>query len=235
MLQDRMVAVSALFSLMACGCRLPSSTPSPDASSAGAVASQPSPSASMDPLALLDPANATPADSFFSEADLLTLGFKVERLTDTMTLACGRHRQLCICLEPLVCTKAQPCSPLDENLRLFQRALDHPTEGRTVSCEWAETGTCGALRYFDFEGDTDRFELRFFGAGGKLVAQHNWTDYNEYCSGRASSRWRGGIPRCYRMQRDKVICGTRDAGLFALSPAEDLRTHRTGGPSLGPF
>ena len=48
--------------------------------------------------------------------------------------------------------------------------------------------TCGDYRYFDFEGDIHRYELRFFGTDGRLGAMRNWTDYAAFCDGQALER-----------------------------------------------
>lgn len=124
----------------------------------------------------------------------------------------------CECIEALDCDG--DCITLDENLRYFRDALAR-TEGATVLCESAQTGRCDALRYFEFNGDIERHELRFFsGDDGRLIAMRNWTDYPAYCEGRAMTRWLGGIPRCAEMSIEATICGTTDGP--PVSPPQRL-------------
>jgi len=90
-----------------------------------------------------------------------------------------------------------------------------------VHCERAEVGRCGDHRYFYFQGDIHRYEMRWFDASGTLVAQRNRTDYAQYCNHTASSRWMGRVPRCEALEREELICGEAAGPL--LTPVEDLR------------
>lgn len=120
------------------------------------------------------------------------------------------ERRRCICIEPLQCSSS-PCIKFDENVAIFERALKHPSDGRTVSCDRAETGACGVTRYFYFLGDIHRDELRIFGSDGRLVGRFDETDYDAYCEGRARMRWAGKIPDCAEMKRDRLLCGKAEA------------------------
>jgi hypothetical protein len=121
-----------------------------------------------------------------------------------------RCRKLdCFCAEPLGCGKDEPCITYDENVAAFRTALKGVGSGkerRTVSCNHAEVGACGAYRYFFFDGDIHRTELRFFDEKGKFIGEIARTDYGEYCNGAASQRVRGAIPRC-TLVRTELICG----------------------------
>jgi hypothetical protein len=132
-------------------------------------------------------------------------------------LLCGFDPSSCVCHEEL--KRFGDCITLEENLKVFRAALE-PGQLRTVSCARAEVGRCGAYRYFYFQGDIHRYELRFFGADGKLVAQRNTTDYDAYCGG-ASARWQGVVPACNEMKTEELICGKAPRPL--VPPLEDLR------------
>lgn len=107
------------------------------------------------------------------------------------------------------CGGEKPCITYDENVSAFRTALKGVGTGkdrRTVSCNQAEIGTCGKYRYFFFDGDIYRTELRFFDARGTFIGEIARTDYDEYCGGKASQRVRGAVPRCDPV-RTELICG----------------------------
>jgi hypothetical protein len=215
----------------------PSAIPTTTSSSSSAVvgSSIVSDDAERSPL-LTPPERPTKQPTTFSQAELRRIGFAFERVDDSATLVVGKERSSAFCLTPLPCKKSPSgCLGLQENIDVFKRALPGSEDGRIVSCEWAETGTCGSFRYFDFEGDFDRFELRFFLPDGTLVAQHNWTDYSAFCGGHALSQWQGEIPKCFEMKRAQVLCKTRAKPLFIRAPADDLHFHRTKPGQLGPW
>jgi hypothetical protein len=160
--------------------------------------------------------------NYYLTRDLQALGLSVKKLDDRQSLLQGFDpaSSASVCFEPLRCEARGDCITLEENVKIFRAALE-PGKARTVSCEWAETGHCGEFRYFVFEGDIHRYELRWFDAGGKLVAQRNWTDYSEYCGGRAMQSLQGRIPYCRSAVRDELICG--HSRRRVAPPLEDLR------------
>lgn len=109
---------------------------------------------------------------------------------------------------------------MEENVDLFRRALATKQNGRSVECRRGETGRCGAFRYFNFDGDVERHEIRWFDSTGKLVGQRNSTDYAEYCGGKARIRYQGRVPKCDSMEREEVICGSAEYPL--PRPIEDV-------------
>lgn len=153
---------------------------------------------------------------FYGDDELRELGLRVERLSDALAVVCPPDDDVyCECIEALDCG-GEPCITLERNLEIFREALARKT-GATVHCEAAQTGTCAgdgtALTYFDFNGDIHRHELRFFADDGgerRLVAMRNSTDYNQYCDGKAMTRWLGGIPKCEAMTLGETICGDVD-------------------------
>lgn len=155
-------------------------------------------------------------DLFYSDDELREMGLRVERLNEAHAVVCPPDDDVyCECIEALDCG-GEPCITLERNLEIFREALGRKT-GATVHCEAAQTGTCGgegaALSYFDFNGDIHRHELRFFADDGgepRLVAMRNSTDYNQYCDGKAMTRWLGGIPKCETMTLGETICGAVD-------------------------
>lgn len=162
-----------------------------------------------------------PADGFYSEAELRDLGVTVTAVEGGRSLVCGgEDLGTCVCLEPLPCAAAGDCATFDENVRAFRDALAHPAEGRAVHCRRAETGRCGDLRYFDFDGDIERHEIRWFDASGRLVAQRNWTDYPAYCGGKSRVMFQGRVPKCASAARDELICG--EAAASVPTPVDDL-------------
>ncbi len=134
----------------------------------------------------------------------------------------------CLCRRPLPCeadAESGPCITLDQNLEAFRSALGAGGD-RQVYCEHAEVGRCGEFKYFYFQGDIHRYELRFFDPEGKLVAQRNSTDYNEYCNHTALVRWMGRVPKCDRLERDELICGAAERPLRA--PLDEIRAFMRG-------
>jgi hypothetical protein len=124
-------------------------------------------------------------------------------------VACDAGR--CLCRAPLGCgaKDQKPCITYDENVSAFRTALKGVGNGkdrRTVTCNQAEIGTCGDHRYFFFDGDIHRTELRFFDKAGAFVGEIALTDYDEYCDHRASKRVRGTIPDC-SITKTELICG----------------------------
>ena len=163
-----------------------------------------------------DPAEADTRGAsslFYSDEELRGLGLRVVRTSDRRALVCPPGDDVyCECIEALDCGGGD-CIALDDNLEVFREALARKT-GATVHCESAQTGTCdgasGPLSYFDFNGDIHRYELRFFAETdgvSRLVAMRNSTDYNEYCDGKAMTRWLGGIPKCDAMSQQERLCG----------------------------
>src|SRR5262249_42539894 len=121
---------------------------------------------------------------------------------------CGKepHEQ-CACAAPLGCGGGgKPCITLEQNLTAFRQALAGK-DGRTVTCNHAETGTCGAYRYLYLDGDPQRTELRFSDKTGVFVGEVAVTDYDEYCGGRAGKRGRGTTPACASFARSELVCG----------------------------
>lgn len=179
--------------------------------------------------------------SYYSDTELEALGFTLapqdalptremfgpDGPTPTIegyTFLCGGEptRRGCVCRRPLPCAAEGDCITLEENLRVFREAIS-PANERRVRCERAEVGRCGDFRYFYFQGDTHRYEMRYFDARGVLVAQRNATDYPEYCNHSTDVRWMGRVPRCDRLEREELICGEADRPLRV--PVEDLRAY----------
>lgn len=153
-------------------------------------------------------------------ADLRRLGLSIEPSDGARAVLRGFDRSSALCLEPLACEKKKNCVTLEENLRIFRRALE-PGQERSVSCERAEVGRCGSFRYFLFQGDIHRYEVRWFDGAGALVGQRNLTDYTAYCGGKTSASWQGRIPACDATVREELVCGT--AKRPVVPPLEDVR------------
>ena len=159
------------------------------------------PSASAPPESVA----TTETPRVFSRARLLELKPKWKPLGDG-SLACDEDGGQCICLVPLGC--GDHCVTYDKAVARFREALDHPTGGRTVYCELAETGRCGGFRYFLFRGDIHRNEVMWFNAiDGHLVGARSWTDYDAYCDHGAALEVMGDIPDCESVERTELICG----------------------------
>jgi hypothetical protein len=171
------------------------------------------------------PAAPARAPAYFEDADIKALAFQVKALKKDQLLVCGEAGgKNCVCVEPLPCQRQGNCLGFQDNVDAFRQALAAREKGRAVDCRRAEIGTCGEFRYFDFEGDIARRELRWFDGAGRLVAQRNATDHDEYCGGKSRTRFQGRIPRCETLERTALICGTAEADL-AL-PIEDVLKRR---------
>jgi hypothetical protein len=175
----------------------------------------------------------SPQKPFYSPAELNAEGFRIIQLDTGKRLLClGEDDSTCACWRPLACT-GDGCPTFDSNLKAFRSALDAPGEGRSVICERAEVGQCGDFRYFDFNGDIHRQEVRWFDNAGRLVAQRNATDHDEYCDGRTSVMFSGDVPKCVTAHREELICGEQGGSIN--TPLSDLRNHVTvRGPSAIP-
>lgn len=166
---------------------------------------------------------------YYVREQLKELGLREVKIDAENVLLCGgTDESACVCLEELPCAAAGTCANYEQNLAILREALAKPVDGRTVSCERAETGRCDGFRYLDFSGDIDRHEMRWFDASGALVGQRNWTDYPAYCGGRSRTRFQGRVPRCAAAARDELICG--EAGGTVFTPADDL-ARRAGVPA----
>ena len=164
---------------------------------------------------------------FYSREQLSEMGLREVKVDAQNVLLCGgTDESACVCLEALPCAADGTCTTFDQNLALLRQALAKPGDGRTVSCQRAETGRCEGFRYLDFSGDIDRHEMRWFDASGALVAQRNWADYPAYCGGRTRTRFQGRVPRCASPAREELVCG--EAGGTVVTPVDDL-TRRAGG------
>lgn len=157
------------------------------------------------------------ASAFYSLEDLATLGLNAKRLGSGDILLCGAQ---CVCLKPLDCSGGD-CVSYDENIATFRAALKAPGRKRSVSCRHAEAGRCGKFRYFNFEGDSHRRELRWFDETGAMVAQRNVADYDAYCENQTSTLFVGSVPRCDEVANRDAICGRDERG--ALTALEDLQ------------
>jgi hypothetical protein len=160
------------------------------------------------------------------------MGATVTPLPGAQTLVCGAGARNCVCLAPLPCLETGNCPSFDQNLTAFRAALAADGGDRTVTCRRAETGRCGDFRYFNFEGDIERRELRWFDSAGHLVAQRNRTDHQAYCDNRSLIRLMGAIPKCAPVVRDQVLCGN---ATHPLAPAIDEVLQRApGSPAASP-
>ncbi len=164
---------------------------------------------------------------YYSLDELRDTGLLTVDLEDEQVLLCGgADESSCVCMEPLPCRESGDCVSFDANIEAFRNAVKGGQGDRTVDCSRGETGRCEKFRYFYFEGDNHRFEMRWFDASGHLVAQRNWTDYREFCGGRTRARVMGRIPRCDTLEREEIICGEADTKL--LNPIEDVLRYTRG-------
>jgi hypothetical protein len=173
------------------------------------------------------PAPSPPAQSppYFEERELRALAAQVKALKKDQLLVCGEAGgKNCVCLESLPCQSQGNCPTLQANVDAFRQAVTTKTKGRSVDCRRAEIGECGGFRYFDFEGDVARREMRWFDGSGRLVAQRNSTDYEEYCGGKSRTRFQGKVPRCEPLKRTELLCGTAEGDLPL--PIEDVLKRR---------
>ena len=164
--------------------------------------------------------NADRSARYLDETALRAQGLKTEALGPGRALWCDPASKRCVCHEPLDCgADGKGCLMLGANIETFRDALARGQDGRRVDCRRAEVGTCGDFRYFLFNGDIERRELRWFDGQGHLVAMRNRTDYPAYCDGRAMTRVLGRLPNCAPMARTELICG--EAGPEGFSALDD--------------
>jgi hypothetical protein len=188
-----------------------------------AVAASPDTRSSPPPA---PPAASAPArsETYYDASELKALAAQVKPVKKDGLLVCGEAGRNCVCLEPLPCKAKGNCVAFQENIDAFRKALATKTPGRSVECRRAEIGQCGAFRYFDFEGDISRREMRWFDGAGNLVAQRSSTDYEEYCGGKSRTRFQGKVPRCDAIKRTELICGSAEGDLPL--PIEDVLKRR---------
>ena len=166
---------------------------------------------------------------YYSLEELRALGLHVASAGEGQVLVCGTEAgSQCLCLMPLDCG-ADGCIQFTANVDAFKSTLAKPPQGAKAHCEKAATGACGTFKYFDFEGDLYRRELRWFDSTGVLVGQRNVTDYAAYCGKQTRARFQGRIPKCTTATRSELICGDA-AG--AMNPLDDVR--RFAGPPARP-
>ena len=212
---------------VACEARQP---PTPHPATAGA-AGVPEDVATVAPASRVEAHGAEQGVSpdYYSLEELRALGLHVASAGEGEVLVCGTEAgSQCLCLMPLDCG-ADGCIQFTANVDAFKSALAKPSQGAKVHCEKAATGVCGTFRYFDFEGDLYRRELRWFDSTGVLVGQRNVTDYAAYCGKQTRARFQGRIPKCTTATRHELICGDAAA---AMNPLDDVR--RFAGPPARP-
>ena len=141
-----------------------------------------------------------------------------QSLDTKRSLVCGSDKRNCICVDAL--DRGESCITYERAVARFRKALLHPGEGRSVTCDLAETGVCGAYRYFLFRGDIYRDEVMWFTAEGRLVGIRFQTDYNQCCEHGARTEVSGDIPDCDRMETRTRICGE---GPSPSIPVQDFR------------
>lgn len=162
--------------------------------------------------------NSADAALTYSSSELTKLGYSLTELNTQQTLMCSADGTQCICLEELICENDQACPSLEENLRIFNQALD--SSDTPVDCRHASVGTCGAFTYFQFNGDIHKREMRWFDKNGKLLGVRNATDYAAYCGNKTRIVYRGKIPKCEKSVQEKHICGEQWS--HGLSPLKTL-------------
>ena len=166
--------------------------------------------------------NQDKSENYYSQSEIHSLGFRIVKLDDQRSLLCSNvSDQDCVCLESLPCIETGNCIGLKQNVDAFRNALNQKQEGWSVDCRRSEVGRCGNFQYFLFDGDINRRELRWFDQSGHLVAQRNSTDHNEYCDGKARTRFMGKIPKCETTVREELVCGKAETNL--ANAIEDLR------------
>jgi len=164
---------------------------------------------------------------YYNDQELKSLGFKLSKVNEDQSLLCHKNNpSKCVCYEakPLTCEADNSCVSLDENVRVFQQALDASGDGVLVSCNGAVVGRCDDFSYFDFDGDIDRREVRWFDREGSLVGMRNATDHFAYCKGKALIKYSGKIPKCAKSIPEKTLCG--DPYNHGLSPVQSLGAQR---------
>ena len=167
--------------------------------------------------------------NYYTTEELGHLGLRVASAGEGETLVCGSEADSqCLCLMPLDC-EAGGCMGFSENVAAFRAALSHPAPGSKVQCDKAAIGDCGTFKYFDFQGDLYRREVRWFDGSGALVGQRDVTDYPAYCGKQTRARFIGRIPKCANAASRELLCGEPPT---AMSPLDDLR--RYSGPRARP-
>jgi hypothetical protein len=167
---------------------------------------------------------APASPEYYSLEELRGLGLILTSAGEGETLVCGSEaNSQCLCLMPLECASAG-CIQLSENVAAFRSALTQPAPGTKVQCDRAGVGDCGAFRYFDFQEDLYRREVRWFDASGALVGQRDVTDYAAYCGKQTRVRYVGRIPKCGAATARELLCGEPPR---TLSPLEDVRRYTT--------
>jgi hypothetical protein len=167
-------------------------------------------------------ANTAADPEYYTVEELRGLGLVLTSAADGETLVCGSEADSqCLCLMPLDCASGG-CIQLSENVAAFKTALTHPAPGAKVQCDKAAIGDCGAFRYFDFQGDLYRREVRWFDASGALVGQRDVTDYAAHCGKQTRVRFIGRVPKCEAAMARELLCGEAPQ---TLSPLDDVRRY----------
>jgi hypothetical protein len=212
------------------GCHARSAAPSGEGAGAGgAAAPAPSRPPAAPPATPAAPAAPASAASYADE-DLVALGATITALGDGQRQICGAGARNCVCLEPLPCEAAGDCITFKDNVDAFRAAVaaKDAKSKRRVDCLRAETGQCGGFRYFAFEGDIERREVRWFDGTGRLVGQRNRADHTEYCGGRTRLRFQGRVPRCSPVARQELLCGKAEQPL--ANPVDEVLQRRPPAP-----
>ena len=200
----RSVVISVLFAVLAC-----KSQPAAPATERSAEDRAPRPAASA------------PAPAYYSVDELRALGSSASAAGHGEMLVCSTEGNgECLCLTSLDCGEGG-CITYESNVKALREVLEKPPEGVRVFCDRAEVGRCYAFRYFDFEGDVERQELRWFDETGALVGQRNVTDYEAYCGKQTRVRYQGKVPRCEQLSGSEHICGEQKRP--GMTPLQDLR------------
>ncbi|MFT3696650.1 MAG: hypothetical protein QM831_26150 [Kofleriaceae bacterium] len=137
-------------------------------------------------------------------AELVAKGYTATPTKNSSeTLVC--KGEACACMAELRCKGG--CPTLKQNLAVFDKALNHPSDDRTVDCDIAETGEICGDAFFRFEGDIHRIERHYFDANGVMIGKvDNADDYFPYCGGKARVRFMGAQPRCAKPTNVKQLC-----------------------------
>ena len=109
---------------------------------------------------------------------------------------------------------------LTDVVAAFTSALLRPGSGRSVHCDLAESGSCGAFRYFTFRGDLNRDETQWFDQEGELIGVYSYSDQNAYCDGATRVLVQGDLPDCQSLERNEIHCGS---GASPLPPPKALQ------------
>ncbi len=160
-----------------------------------------------------------PPVDYYSFEELAEI-YDAKEVAPQQWLLCTRgNSENCICLEQLPCLATDTCASFQDNIKEFEQALARTTEP-TVDCQHGSTGACGNFQYFQFSGDNNRREMRWYDSAGEQVGQRNATDYPAYCHGAAKTLYQGKIPKCAASQQTRHICG--DNWSHGLSPLQSL-------------